>query len=101
MYAIRSYYEAPVRRRVALKLVKHGMDTARFVARFETERQALALMNHPGIAKVFDAGATEQGRPYFVMEYIQGEPITRYCDRHRLTTRERLALFLRTCHAVP
>jgi len=92
--------QAPVRRRVALKLVKHGMDTARFVARFETERQALALMNHPGIAKVFDAGATEQGRPYFVMEYIQGEPITRYCDRHRLTTRERLALFLRTCHAV-
>ena len=68
---------------VAIKLIKAGMDTAQVIARFETERQTLALMDHPGIATVFDAGTTPQGRPYFAMEYVRGEPITTYCDRHR------------------
>ena len=90
----------PVRRTVALKVIKVGMDTRQVVARFEAERQALALMDHPTIAKVLDAGATAQGRPYFVMEYVQGEPITAYCDRHRLATAERLALFMRVCDGV-
>ncbi len=72
----------PIRRRVALKLIKLGMDTKDVIARFESERQALALMDHPNIAKVFDAGATELGRPYFVMEYVPGIPITDYCDKH-------------------
>jgi non-specific serine/threonine protein kinase/serine/threonine-protein kinase len=90
----------PVRRRVAVKLIKLGMDTRQVVARFETERQALALMNHPGIAKVFDGGATPEGRPYFVMELVEGVPITRYCDRERLGTRQRLDLFVQVCHAV-
>ena len=76
----------PVRRRVAIKLIKAGMDTREVVARFESERQALALMDHPAIAKVFDAGSTPQGRPYFVMEYVNGVLITTYCDKHRLTT---------------
>ncbi|MCH9016302.1 MAG: serine/threonine protein kinase, partial [Chloroflexi bacterium] len=97
-------YEAeqsqPVRRHVALKLIKLGMDTKQVIARFETERQALALMNHPNVAKVLDAGATEKGRPYFVMEYVKGESITAYCDRHRLTTKERLGLFMQVCQAV-
>ncbi|MGI8961320.1 MAG: tetratricopeptide repeat protein [Bryobacteraceae bacterium] len=87
----------PLRRRVALKLIKTGMDTREVVARFESERQALALMDHPAIAKVFAAGSTEQGRPYFVMEYVAGIPITTYCDKHRLTTRERLDLFVLVC----
>jgi eukaryotic-like serine/threonine-protein kinase len=90
----------PVRRRVALKLIKAGMDTREVVARFESERQALALMDHPAIAKVFDAGSTPQGRPYFVMEYVNGIPITTYCDRHRLTTEQRLELFIRVCEGV-
>jgi tetratricopeptide (TPR) repeat protein/predicted Ser/Thr protein kinase len=90
----------PVRRQVALKLVKPGMDSARVLARFETERQALALMDHPHIAKVFDAGLTEQGRPFFVMEYIQGAPLTDYCDAARLAVPERLALFAAVCQAV-
>jgi eukaryotic-like serine/threonine-protein kinase len=90
----------PVRRRVALKLVKAGMDTREVVARFESERQALALMDHPAIAKVFDAGSTPQGAPYFVMEYVAGVPITTYCDNHRLNTRERLELFMRVCEGV-
>ncbi|MCH8852131.1 MAG: tetratricopeptide repeat protein [Planctomycetes bacterium] len=90
----------PIRRRVALKLIKLGMDTKQVIARFETERQALALMNHPNVAKVLDAGATESGRPYFVMEYVKGESITAYCDRHRLTTKERLELFMQVCLAV-
>jgi eukaryotic-like serine/threonine-protein kinase len=90
----------PVRRQVALKLIKPGLDTAQVVARFQAERQALALMNHPGIAKVFDAGATEQGRPYFAMEFVRGEPITAYCDRQRLTTQERLELFIQVCEAI-
>ena len=90
----------PVRRRVALKLVKAGMNTREVMARFESERQALALMDHPAIAKVFDAGATPQGVPYFVMEYVAGVPITAYCDQHRLTTRERLQLFIHVCEGV-
>ena len=90
----------PVRRRVALKIIKLGMDTKEVVARFEAERQALALMNHPNVAKVFDAGATEQGRPYFVMEHVPGVSITEYCDRERLTTQQRLELFQQVCHAV-
>ena len=90
----------PVRRRVALKLIKAGMDTREVVARFESERQALALMDHPAIAKVFDAGSTPQGRPYFVMEYVNGVPITTYCDKHRLTTEQRLELFVRVCEGV-
>lgn len=92
--------EAPVRRRVALKIIKLGMDTREVVARFEAERQALALMDHPNIARVFDGGATETGRPYFVMELVRGEPITQYCDARRLTTRERLELFIQVCQAV-
>ncbi len=90
----------PVRRRVALKLVKAGMNTREVIARFESERQALALMDHPAIAKVFDAGSTLRGSPYFVMEYVAGIPITAYCDNHRLTTRERLELFLHVCEGV-
>jgi non-specific serine/threonine protein kinase/serine/threonine-protein kinase len=84
----------PVQRRVAVKLIKAGMDTREVIARFESERQALALMNHPSIAKVFDAGSTAEGRPYFVMEYVAGLPITAYCDRHKLNTRQRLELLL-------
>ncbi|MGQ0733863.1 MAG: tetratricopeptide repeat protein [Acidobacteriota bacterium] len=90
----------PIHRQVAIKVVKAGMDTAHVVARFEAERQALALMDHPAIARVFDAGSTPEGRPYFAMEYVKGEPITTYCDRHRLTTRERLALFIQVCDGV-
>src|ERR1035437_3094393 len=90
----------PIRRLVALKVVKLGMDTAQVLARFNNERQALAMMDHPNIAQIFDAGATTNGRPYFVMEYIEGAPITQYCDRKRMTTKERLALFLPVCRAV-
>src|SRR5512137_388222 len=90
----------PIHRRVALKLIKAGMDTRQVIARFESERQALALMDHPAIAKVFDAGETAEGRPYFVMEYVQGIPITAYCDQNRLTTQERLDLFRRVCEGV-
>jgi len=90
----------PVKRGVALKIIKLGMDTSQVVARFETERQALAVMDHPNIAKVFDGGATETGRPYFVMELVRGIPITEYCDKHKLTIRERLELFIQVCQAV-
>src|SRR6202451_1883645 len=90
----------PVRRRVAIKLIKAGMDTREVVARFESERQALALMDHPAIAKVLDAGSTPQGAPYFVMEYVAGVPITTYCDNHRLNTRDRLQLFMHVCEGV-
>jgi non-specific serine/threonine protein kinase/serine/threonine-protein kinase len=90
----------PIHRRVAVKLVKPGMDTAQVMARFESERQALASMDHPAIAKIFDAGTTERGRPYFVMEYVKGIPITAYCDQNHLTTQERLALFMRACEGV-
>ena len=92
--------EEPVRRRVALKVIKPGMDTKSVIARFEAERQALALMDHPNIAKIFDAGATESGRPYFVMELVRGVKITEYCDQHSLTTGERLKLFVQVCKAV-
>ena len=90
----------PVRRRVALKVIKPGMDTRQVIARFEAERQALALMDHPSIAKVLDAGATDTGRPYFVMELVKGVPITDYCDRNNLTPRQRLELFVQVCQAV-
>ena len=90
----------PVRRRVAVKLIKAGMDTREVVARFESERQALALMDHPNIAKVFDAGTTPQGRPYFVMEYVTGVSITEYCDKHNLTVLQRLRLFVCVCEGV-
>ena len=92
--------EEPVRRRVALKIIKLGMDTKEVVARFEAERQALAMMDHPNIASVFDGGATDTGRPYFVMELVKGIPITDYCDANKLSTRERLELFLQVCQAV-
>ncbi len=92
--------ERPVRRRVALKIIKLGMDTKEVIARFEQERQALAMMDHPNIAKVFDAGATETGRPYFVMELVRGVKITEYCDGANLSTAERLQLFVAVCQAV-
>jgi serine/threonine protein kinase/formylglycine-generating enzyme required for sulfatase activity len=92
--------EEPVRRRVALKVIKLGMDTKSVIARFEAERQALAIMDHPNIAQVFDAGATETGRPFFVMELVRGRPITRYCDENNLPPVERLRLFSQVCHAV-
>jgi len=92
--------EQPIRRKVALKIIKLGMDTKQVIARFEAERQALAMMDHPNIARVLDAGATETGRPYFVMELVQGVSITEYCDRNSLSTKERLALFTQVCHAV-
>ncbi len=90
----------PVKRKVAVKLVKAGMDSRQVLARFEAERQALALMDHPHIAKVFDGGMTEQGRPYFVMEFVQGVPLTEYCDQARLSLQERLSLFIPVCQAV-
>src|SRR3984957_19530730 len=90
----------PIRRRVALKVVKLGMDTNQVLARFNHERQALAMMNHPNIALIFDAGATAKGRPYFVMEYIDGTPITQYCDIKRMTIGDRLELFLSVWRSV-
>ena len=90
----------PVKRRVALKVIKLGMDTRQVVARFESERQALALMDHPNIAKVFDGGATSNGRPYFVMELVRGIPITEHCDQNNLSTENRLRLFIQVCQAV-
>src|SRR5262245_30727582 len=92
--------EKPVRRKVALKIIKPGMDTKDVIARFEAERQALALMDHPNVAKVLDAGTTESGRPYFVMELVHGLPITEFCDKNKLPTRERLTLFAEICRAV-
>jgi serine/threonine protein kinase len=92
--------EDPVRRRVALKVIKPGMDTREVIARFEAERQALALMDHPNIARVYDAGTTENGRPYFVMELVQGVPITTFCDERKLAPAARLELFIQVCHAV-
>ena len=92
--------EKPVRRKVALKIIKLGMDTKEVIARFEAERQALAIMDHTHIAKVFDAGTTDLGRPYFVMEHIPGIPITDYCDQQRLNAQERLRLFIPVCHAI-
>lgn len=92
--------EDPVRRRVALKVIKLGMDTRQVIARFEAERQALAMMDHPNIARVLDAGATDTGRPFFVMELVRGIKITDYCDQNNLPTRERLRLFIQVCHAI-
>ena len=90
----------PVRRRVALKVIKPGMDSGQVLARFEAERQALALMDHPNIARVLDAGTAESGRPYFVMELVKGIPITKYCDEKRLTPRQRLELLIPVCQAI-
>src|SRR5208337_4017328 len=87
----------PVRRRVAIKVIKAGMDTKQVVARFESERQALALMDHPAIAKVFDGGSTPEGRPYFVMEYVAVVPLTEHSDTHQLSTAARLGLFVEVC----
>ncbi|MBI3464304.1 MAG: protein kinase [Planctomycetes bacterium] len=95
-----AHQNEPVERRVALKLIKPGMDTRQVIGRFEAEQHALAMMDHPNIAKVLDAGATESGRPYFVMELVKGVPITRYCDEHSLTPKERLKLFLPVLHAI-
>ena len=92
--------EKPVHRRVALKVIKLGMDTRQVVARFEAERQVLARMDHPNIAKVLDAGATAKGRPYFAMELVGGLKITDYCDENMLTTAERLQLFVQVCRAI-
>jgi len=90
----------PIRRRVALKLIKPGMDSRQVLSRFEAERQTLALMDHPNIAKVYDGGMTDEGRPYFVMELVHGVPITNFCDENRLTPRERMELFVRVCQAI-
>src|SRR6516164_5060471 len=90
----------PVKRAVAVKVIKAGMDSRAVLARFEAERQALAMMDHPNIAKVLDAGTTDRGRPFFVMELVKGTPITRYCDEHKLTPRQRLELFVPVCQAI-
>ena len=90
----------PLRRKVAVKVIKPGMDTRQVIARFEAERQALAVMDHPNIARVLDAGATESGRPYFVMELVRGIPINAYCDENNLSVRERLGLFASVCQAI-
>ena len=92
--------QQPIKRRVALKIIKLGMDTQQVVARFEAERQALALMDHPNIAKVLDAGATDTGRPYFVMELVRGIPLTDYCNQEKLNTKRRLDLFIKVCQAI-
>src|SRR5262245_51350476 len=92
--------QEPVRRLVALKIIKAGMDTREVVARFEAERQALALMDHPNIARVLDGGTTASGRPYFVMDLVKGVPITDFCDQNRLTTEDRLRLFMKVCSGV-
>src|SRR5678810_103027 len=90
----------PIRRRVALKIIRRGLDNREIIARFESERQALALLNHPNIARVFDGGETRDGLPYFVMEYIAGIPVTEYCDKNGLSTPDRLELFIKLCDAV-
>ncbi|MCH7602092.1 MAG: serine/threonine protein kinase, partial [Planctomycetes bacterium] len=90
----------PVQRRVALKVIKLGMDTKQVIARFEAERQALAMMDHPCVARVFDAGVSDDGRSYFVMEHVPGVPITEHCDRQRLSIDQRLNLFIQVCNAV-
>jgi eukaryotic-like serine/threonine-protein kinase len=92
--------ETPVKRQVALKLIRMGLDHEQVIARFEMERQALAMMDHPGIARVLDAGATPTGRPYFVMQWVTGEPITEFCEKHQLTILQRLELFIHVCHAI-
>ncbi|MBL7189028.1 MAG: protein kinase [Phycisphaerae bacterium] len=89
--------QRPMKRQVALKIIKPGMDSAQVIGRFEAERQALALLDHPNVARVYDAGTTESGRPYFVMEYVKGVPITEHCDRQKLTIEERLKLSVKVC----
>src|SRR5438067_601334 len=89
--------QTPIRRTVAIKVIKLGMDTREVIARFESERQALAMMEHPNVARVLDAGATDTGRPYFVMEYVEGEPITALADKEKLTVRQRLERFTEAC----
>ena len=96
----RAEQSEPIRREVALKVIKAGMDSREIIARFEAERQALALMDHPNIAAVLDAGTTDSGRPYFAMELVKGVPITEYCDAHQFTIRQRLELFIPVCRAV-
>ncbi|MFO0869181.1 MAG: protein kinase [Pirellulales bacterium] len=91
---------SPVRRLVALKIIKPGMDSKGVLARFEAERQALALMDHPSIAKVLDAGSTDRGLPFFVMELVKGTPITKFCDEQRLSPRQRMELFVPVCQAI-
>src|SRR5262249_24779647 len=91
---------SPIRRKVAVKIIKPGMDSGQVIARFEAERQALAMMDHPNIARVLDAGSTAAGRPYFVMELVEGLPITDYCDRARLAPRERVELLVAVCEAI-
>src|SRR5687768_8680978 len=98
VYKARQHH--PVKRTVAIKLIKLGMDTRQFVARFESERQALAMMDHPNVARVFDAGSTDTGRPYFVMEDVPGKPILPWADQRELTLRQRLELFIPVCEAV-
>ena len=95
-----AHQESPVHRAVALKVIKPGMDSRQVIARFAAERQALAMMDHPSVAKVFEAGSTKNGRPYFAMEYVTGDPITQYCDEHKLTLKERLELFVEVCQAI-
>ena len=95
-----SEQQRPVKRRVAVKVIKQGLNRQEFIARFEAERQALAMMDHPNIAKVLDAGCSEDNRNYFVMEYVKGTPITKFCDDNRLNTEERLKLFIQVCQAV-
>ena len=90
----------PIRRKVALKVIKAGMDTKEVLARFDVEQHALTIMNHPNVARVFDSGATSEGRPYFVMEFVPGVPVTTHCDRNRLSAQSRLELFLPICHAI-
>jgi len=92
--------QRPMKRQVALKIIKPGMDSAQIIRRFEAERQALALLDHPNVAHVYDAGTTKFGRPYFVMEYVKGVPITKHCDRQKLTIEERLKLFVMVCEAI-
>src|SRR5262245_3312608 len=96
----RAQQTEPVKRMVAVKLIKSGMDSKAVLARFEAERQALGLREHPNIAKVLDGGATPHGRPFFVMELVKGVPITRFCDERRLTPRQRLELFVPVCQAI-
>src|SRR5262249_35061050 len=92
--------QRPILRTVAVKVIKLGFDTKEIISRFDSERQALAWMDHPNIAKVFDAGATDRGRPYFVMEYVPGVPITKFCDENKLSIRDRLLLFTQVCQAI-
>ncbi|MBM3964341.1 MAG: hypothetical protein FJ308_04640 [Planctomycetes bacterium] len=96
----RADQKSPIHRHVAIKVINPGMDSEQVLARFDTERQAISMVNHPNIAQAFEVGTTDQGRPYFVMEMVDGVPISRYCDEHKLSVRERLMLFIPVCEAV-